>query len=71
MKVRLNRIHSPCEACFVKGIYYNPESFHCQRCEYNIAIGLLKKMLKINDDSPLDWKAVCDEHGLEYVKEAD
>lgn len=46
MKVRLDNIHSPCEMCLLKEIYYDPDSMHCQRCEYNIAIKLLKRVLK-------------------------
>lgn len=71
MKVRLDKIHTPCERCFVKGIYYSPESLHCQRCEYNIAISFMRKILKINDNCSIDWKTICDEHGFEYIKERD
>ena len=46
MKVRLDDVHSPCRMCFLKGIFYDPNSICCQRCEYNIAIKLLKRMLK-------------------------
>lgn len=46
MKVRLDDIHSPCRMCFLKGIFYNPYLICCQRCEYNIAIKLLKRVLK-------------------------
>lgn len=49
MSVRLDNIHSPCRMCFLKGIFYDPDSIGCQRCEYNIAIKLLKKVLKEND----------------------
>lgn len=49
MKVRLDDIHSPCRMCFLKGIFYDQNSIICQRCEYNIAIKLLKKVLKEND----------------------
>ena len=49
MKVRLDDVHSPCGMCFLKGIFYDPNSIICQRCEYNIAIKLLKKVLKEND----------------------
>ena len=49
MKVRLDDIHSPCRMCFLKGIFYDPDSICCQRCEYNISIQLLKKVLKFND----------------------
>ena len=46
MKVRLSNAHSPCMMCFIRGVHYDPDSDHCQRCEYNIAIKLLKKMLR-------------------------
>lgn len=46
MKIMLDKMHSPCAMCFGKGILYNPNSIHCQRCEYNIAISLLKRILK-------------------------
>ena len=46
MKVNLNNKHSPCTMCFIKGVSYDSESSHCQSCEYNIAIKLLKRMLK-------------------------
>lgn len=49
MKVRLDDVHSPCRMCFLKGIFYDPDSICCQRCEYNIAIKLLKRVLKVND----------------------
>ena len=45
-KVRLNDMHSPCRMCFMKGILYDPSSIHCQSCEYNIAIKVLKRALK-------------------------
>lgn len=49
MKVRLDDVHSPCGMCFLKGILYDSDSLRCQRCEYNIAIKLLKRVLKEND----------------------
>lgn len=49
MKIRLDDVHSPCEMCFLKGIIFDSESMRCHRCEYNIAIKLLKRVLKTND----------------------
>ena len=49
MKIRLDEVHSPCKMCFLKGIFYDPDSIYCQRCEYNIVIKLLKRVLKEND----------------------
>lgn len=46
MKVRLDDVRAPCRMCFLKGIFYNPDSICCQCCEYNIAIKLLKRVLK-------------------------
>lgn len=46
MKVRLDDIHSPCRMCILKGIFYNAGSVWCQHCEYNIAVRLLKRVLK-------------------------
>lgn len=46
MAVNLEKMHSPCVMCFLKGVLYDPNSDHCQRCEYNIAIQLLKRMIK-------------------------
>lgn len=53
MKVRLDDTHSPCGLCFLKGIFYDANSILCQRCEYNIAIKLLKRILKTNDSCTL------------------
>lgn len=46
MKIDLNNKHSPCMMCYVKGILYDENSKHCQSCEYNIAVKLLKSILK-------------------------
>ena len=45
MTINLENMHSPCAMCFSKGILYDPDLNNCQRCEYNIAIQLLKRML--------------------------
>ena len=49
MKVNLRNKHSPCLTCYSKGILYDENSEHCQSCEYNIAVQLLKRVLKEND----------------------
>lgn len=49
MKINLENTHSPCEQCFIDGHRYFPEDDKCQRCEYNIAIMILKEVLKSND----------------------
>lgn len=49
MKVNLKNKHSPCMMCYIKGISYDENSAHCQSCEYNIAVQLLKRALKEND----------------------
>lgn len=46
MKVSLNNMHSPCTMCFQKGINYDVNSKHCKSCEYNVAVTLLKRILK-------------------------
>lgn len=46
MKVVLDNMHSPCEMCFQRGVSFSLDSACCQRCEYNIAIQLLKRVLK-------------------------
>lgn len=66
MKVRLDDIHSPCRMCFLKGIFYDPNSICCQRCEYNIAIKLLKRVLKKNDHCTF-----CNKHGICAVTDAE
>lgn len=42
-------IHSPCEKCNIRGHLFSPDNEHCQRCEYNIAISMLKRVLNDND----------------------
>ena len=49
MKINLENIYSPCEQCFIHGYSYSPDNDGCQRCEYNIAIVILKEVLKEND----------------------
>ena len=49
MKINLKNIHSPCEQCFIHGYSYSPDNDGCQRCEYNIAIAILKEVLREND----------------------
>lgn len=59
MEVRLDNMHSPCEMCFIKGIIYDANSIYCQSCEHNIAIKLLKKVLKENDYCTLCKNRKC------------
>ena len=42
-------MNSPCTDCYIHGQYYSPSNEKCRRCEYNIAIQLLKKMLITNN----------------------
>ena len=49
MKINLENMHSPCSQCYNRGILYSYDNETCQRCEYNIAIYLLKRMLRIYD----------------------
>lgn len=49
MKLNLNHIISPCHQCYIHGTEYSPDDAGCQRCEYNIAVQILKVVLKFND----------------------
>ena len=49
MKVNLESMHSPCQQCYIHGHLYSPDDPSCRRCEYNIAVQLLKIVLKFND----------------------
>ena len=49
MKINLENTHSPCSQCYINAKLYSPDDETCQRCEYNIAIYLLKIMLKTYD----------------------
>ena len=49
MKINLENIYSPCEQCLIHGYSYSPNNDRCQSCEYNIAIAILKEVLKSND----------------------
>ena len=53
MKLDLKNIHSPCCDCYARGQLYSPDDINCQRCEYNVAIQLLKTLLKFNDGCSL------------------
>lgn len=46
MKVNLSNMHNPCQQCYIRGHLYSLEDDMCQCCEYNIAIKLLKRVLK-------------------------
>lgn len=45
MKVNLNRTHSPCESCWIRGVPYDPESERCMSCEFDICFKILKQLL--------------------------
>ena len=47
MKVNLNRTHSPCESCFIRGVPYDPESKRCMSCEFDICFKILKASLSL------------------------
>lgn len=47
--VDFKNIHSPCERCYIQGHSFSSEDTSCQRCEYNIAIIALKRILKDTD----------------------
>lgn len=47
MKVNLENMHSPCQQCYIRGHLYSPEDNVCQRCEYAIAMNILRSACKI------------------------
>ena len=47
MNVILENIHTPCQQCYMHGYSYSSDSDICQRCEYNISIELLKRILRM------------------------
>lgn len=49
MKINLENISSPCVQCYLRGKSYSPDDESCQRCEYYIAIYLLKRILQRNN----------------------
>ena len=49
MELNLKDMHSPCLNCYIHGHLYSPESVTCQGCEYNIAVQLVKVLLKFNE----------------------
>lgn len=49
MELNLKNAHSPCQNCYMHGHLYSPENTTCQGCEYNIAVQLVKILLKYND----------------------
>ena len=60
-KINLNNMHSPCQLCMTHGHLYSVDSEICRRCEYNIAIAILKEVLKQND-----YCILC--KNVEYIK---
>ncbi len=54
MKINIKNKHSPCTMCCQKfGYSYDENQDVCQRCEYNISIQLLKRILKCEDSCSL------------------
>ena len=53
MGIRLDNMTSPCVMCFQKGIVYDDKSEHCKKCEYNLTVQLLKKIIKSTDSCAL------------------
>lgn len=49
LKININKIYSPCQFCYERGKLYSIGNESCQQCEYNIAIQILKEVLKQND----------------------
>lgn len=53
MKLNSTNMHSPCVQCYIHGHTYSPDDESCQGCEYNIAIQVLKVILKCDDGCSL------------------
>lgn len=53
MDIDLENIHSPCASCYVNNYLFSPDSDVCRRCEYNIFVKLLKKILYCTDGCSL------------------
>lgn len=53
MELNLKNMHSPCQNCYIHGHSYSPENTTCQGCEYNIAVQLVKVLLKFNEGCTL------------------
>lgn len=49
MNITNNQLHNPCEKCHIRGHSFSPKDKHCQKCEYYVAIEVLKHVLKTND----------------------
>lgn len=49
LKINLINMHSPCQNCYIHGHLYSSDDRCCQSCEYNIAIQILKEVLRQND----------------------
>ena len=47
MKVNVNRTHSPCESCWIRGVPYDPKSERCMSCEFDICVKILKQSLRL------------------------
>ncbi len=53
MKLDIENKQSPCVQCYIRGHLYSPDDIGCQRCEYNIAVQLVKVLLKFNEGCSL------------------
>lgn len=53
MKLDLENRWSPCSNCYTHGHTYSADNVSCQSCEYNIAIQLVKVLLKFNEGCTL------------------
>lgn len=41
-----DRMHTPCMMCYIRGGGYDPEHESCQSCEHNVAIKILRAILR-------------------------
>lgn len=63
MEVNLQNTHSPCVMCEIhNSVGYRPHADRCQRCDYNIAVCLLRNVLGIDKDVGIDWSAEFKAH---------
>ena len=68
MKMNLKDKSSPCVTCYMhSGFSFSEHNASCQKCEYNIAIQLLKRVLKDNDYCQM-CNHVEKDHGEFYCK---
>lgn len=61
MKIERKSIHNPCFDCHIRGHSYSPDDRMCESCEYNIAVLVLKEILKQNKQYSLCGFSILNE----------